>query len=164
MVINVDQSQEGHHLKREGVLIKMRAGKEDAPLFPFDRIPASAVFLLQPHGPCQPVNAPCSWEMVKDAGRQLGGSGAGTPWQQCFPLLQDGAGQTVPLFYHITLGLKQWVPLLLFQLDRHGICALARSSCACWLLWPSASLPCPPGQWASPRSCTRWPAADRGAL
>lgn len=110
MVINVDRSQEGHHLKREGVLIKMRAGKEDAPLFPFDRIPASAVLLLLPHGPCQPVHVPCSWEMVKDPGRQLGGMGAGTPWEQCFPLLPDGAGQTVPLFRHIVLGLKQWVP------------------------------------------------------
>lgn len=46
MVINVGQSQEGHHLQREGVLIKRRAGKEDAPLLPFDRIPASAVILL----------------------------------------------------------------------------------------------------------------------
>lgn len=157
MVINVGQSQEGHHLKREGVLITTRAGKEDASLFPIDRIPASVVILLQPHGPCHSVHVPCSCEIVKDPCRQLGGMGAGTPWEQCFPLLQDGAGQTVPLFRHITLGLKQWVPAPASPVDRHSICC-------CWLLWLSASLPCPPGQWANPWSCTRWPAADRGAL
>lgn len=84
-MLTFTKSQEGHHLKGSSNQDEVR--QRGCTTVTFDRIPASTQFLLQTHRPCQPVNMPCLWEIVKDAGQQLerGGAGVGTPWEQGFP-------------------------------------------------------------------------------